>query len=429
MTTPLADVSFEATRACADALDRADPLGAYRDAFSCPRRDDGGREVYFCGDSLGLMPTRAEAYVVDELHTWRDAAVRGHFQPPRPWLSYHELVTEGLARLVGARPAEVVAMNSLTVNLHLMLTSFYRPAGRRVRILMEDRAFPSDAYAVASHVHARGLDPERTIVRVAPRAGEERLRSEDIEAAIAQEGESLALVLWPGVQYYTGQTFALDAIVRAGHRAGAMVGFDLAHAAGNLELALHDWNADFACWCSYKYLNAGPGAVAGCFVHERHLADRERPRLAGWWGHDTATRFRMGPVFDPTPTADGWQLSNPPILSLAPLRASLELFDAATMPRLRRKSVALTGFLAFLLERRLGDAIEIVTPADAPSRGCQLSIRVRSGLPGRELLTRLERAGVACDFREPNVVRVAPTPFYNTFDEVYRFVEILSALV
>ena len=237
----------------------------------------------------------------------------------------------------------------------------------------------------------------------------------------------MALVLWPGVQYYTGQAFDLPAIVRAGHHQGALVGFDLAHAAGNLRLALHDWDADFACWCTYKYVNSGPGAVAACFVHARHAAKRDLPRLAGWWGHDESTRFRMGPHFDPTPTAEGWQLSNPPILSLAPLRASLELFDEAGVERLRAKSVVLTGFLAFLLNRRMGSHIEIVTPADPDARGCQLSIRVRSGLPGRELHSRIESAGVACDFREPNVVRVAPTPMYNTFDEVYRFVDILSA--
>ena len=421
--------SVEPTGACALALDRADELAPCRDGFALPRRADGSAEIYFCGDSLGLQPRRAEAYVLEELHTWRDAAVRGHFEPPRPWLSYHELVTDGLARLVGARSSEVVAMNSLSVNLHLMLTSFYRPSSGRFKILMEDHAFPSDAYAVHSHVRARGLDPDRAIVRVVPRTGEELLRHDDIETAIAREGGALALVLWPGVQYYTGQAFDLAALVRAGHCAGALVGFDLAHAAGNLLLSLHDWDADFACWCSYKYLNAGPGAVAGCFVHERHAADRDRPRLAGWWGHDKATRFRMGSDFDPIPTAEGWQLSNPPILSLAPLRASLELFDAVGMARLRQKSLALTGFLEFLLDRRFGEAIEIVTPRDPDARGCQLSIRVRGGPPGRQLLARLARAGVACDFREPDVVRVAPTPLYNTFDEVRRFVEILSAIV
>ena len=428
-TTDPGASTFEATHAHALARDRADTLARFRHEFAIPRHDDGSQAIYFCGDSLGLQPLRAERYVVDELHTWRDVAVRGHFEPPRPWLSYHELVTDGLARLVGAEPREVVAMNSLTVNLHLMLATFYRPTAARFKILMEDHAFPSDAYAVASHVATRGLDPDRAIVRVAPRPGEERLNHDDIEAAIAREGNALALVLWPGVQYYSGQAFDLAAIVAAGHRHGARVGFDLAHAAGNLVLALHDWHADFACWCSYKYMNAGPGAVAGCFVHAAHVANRGLPRLAGWWGHDSATRFRMGPDFDPMPTADGWQLSNPPILSLAPLRASLELFDEAGIASLRAKSVTLTGFLEYLLNRRMGDQIEIVTPSDPEARGCQLSIRVRSGLPGRELHARVERAGVACDFREPNVVRVAPTPLYNTFDEVYRFVDILAGCV
>ena len=425
--TALPPLPFEATPECAYALDQADALAGFRREFAVPSRRDGSSEIYFCGDSLGLQPLRAERYVIEELRAWQEVAVRGHFAPPRPWASYHELVRDGLARLVGARPHEVVAMNSLTVNLHLMLTTFYRPTGTRVKILMEDHAFPSDAYAVSSHVQARGLDPARVIVRVAPRVGEELLRHEDIEAAIAGEGDTLALVLWPGVQYYTGQAFDLAAIVRAGHRRGARVGFDLAHAAGNLVLALHDWDADFACWCTYKYMNSGPGAVAACFVHQRHAANRDLPRLAGWWGHDQATRFRMGPLFDATPTADGWQLSNPPVLALAPLRASLELFDQAGIERLRAKSVTLTGFLEFLLTHRLGTQIEIVTPADPLARGCQISLRVRSGLPGRELLSRIEGAGVACDFREPNVVRVAPTPLYNTFDEVYRFVDILSA--
>ena len=422
-------VAFEASADCARALDQADPLASFRDAFAIPPWGEGRRQIYFCGNSLGLLPVRAERYVVEELHTWRDVAVRGHFVPPRPWLSYHTLVRDGLARLVGAEPTEVVAMNSLTVNLHLMLTTFYRPTSSRFKILMEDHAFPSDAYAVRSHVEARGLDPAQAIVRVTPRAGEELLRHDDIEAAIAREGDALALVLWPGVHYYTGQAFDLAAIVRAGHAQGAVVGFDLAHAAGNLVLALHDWDADFACWCTYKYVNAGPGAVAGCFVHRRHVADAHRPRLAGWWGHDESTRFQMGPDFAATPTADGWQLSNPPILALAPLRAALEIFDDAGMARLRAKSIRLTGYLAFLLEQRLDRCVEVVTPDDPAARGCQLSIRVRSGLSGRDLLSRITAAGVECDFREPNVVRVAPTPLYNTFDEVYRFVEVLSTCV
>jgi kynureninase len=429
MSVPAVDARFDDSRACARALDDADPLAPMRRRFHLPRRPDGEPQIYFCGDSLGLQPCTADAAVRHELDRWRDLAVGAHVDGPHPWLSYHETVAGTLAAVVGAEPTEVVAMNSLTVNLHLMLASFYRPTRERFQVLIEDRAFPSDTYAVRSHAQVRGLDPSAAVVTIAPREGEPTLRPDDVHAAIDRAGDRLALVLLPGVQYYTGQAFDIPAITAHGHERGAMVGWDLAHAAGNLVLSLHDWNVDFACWCSYKYLNAGPGAVAGCFVHARHGHDASRARLAGWWGHDKTTRFRMGPDFLPIPGAEGWQLSNPPILALAPLRASLAEFEAAGgMPPLREKSLALTGYLEFLLERRLGSRLDIVTPRDAGQRGCQLSLRVR-GLDGRRFLAALERAGVVCDFREPDAVRAAPTPLYNTFDEVYRFADIVSGLV
>lgn len=424
-------VAADRSRALALALDEADPLARFRREFHIPTRANGHEEIYFCGDSLGLQPTRTEAYVREELRTWRERAVRGHFETEWPWLSYHERLGIAMAALVGALPSEVVVMNALTVNLHLMMVSFYRPTRERFKILIEDHAFPSDHYAVASQIRLHGLDPAEALVTVSPREGEELLRPEDLNAAIDRAGDELALVLLPGVQYYTGQALDLPALVESGHRAGAVVGFDLAHAAGNLALRLHDWGADFACWCTYKYLNSGPGAVGGCFVHERHGRATDTPRLAGWWGHNKQTRFQMGPTFDPTPGADGWQLSNPPIVSLAAVRASLEIFaEAGGMAPLRAKSVALTGYLESLLRERLGSRIEIVTPSDPDQRGCQLSIRVAgSRRHGRELLRRIEEAFVACDFREPDVVRVAPVPLYNTFDEAYGFVDALARII
>ena len=420
-----------ADRARARALDAADPLARFRQEFHIPMGAAGQPEIYFCGDSLGLQPTRTETYVRDELRTWRERGVRGHHETEWPWLPYHERLGDAMAALVGALPSEVVVMNGLTVNLHLMMVSFFRPTRERFKILIEDHAFPSDHYAVVSQLWLHGLDPAQALVIVSPRQGEELLRQEDLAAAIDREGDQLALVLLPGVQYYTGQALDLPALVEAGHRVGAVVGFDLAHAAGNLAVQLHDWGPDFACWCTYKYMNSGPGAVAGCFVHARHGRALDRPRLAGWWGHDKQTRFHMGPTFDPIPGAEGWQLSNPPILSLAAVRASLDVFaEAGGMAPLRKKSVALTGYLDGLLRERLGSQIEIVTPSDPDQRGCQLSIRVRGGrLHGTELLSRIENAGVACDFRAPNVVRVAPVPLYNTFDDVCGFVDVLSRIV
>lgn len=411
--------------------DQEDALARFRGEFHIPKRADGCDEIYLCGNSLGLQPKRTANYVGEFLNAWRERGVRGHFEGEYPWLPYHEFATDSLAALVGARSDEVVAMSSLTVNLHLMFVSFYRPTKTRYKILIEDHAFPSDAYAVQSQIRFHGLDPHDAIVTIAPRPGEELLRDEDLFAAIEREKEALALILLPGVQYYTGQVLPMAEIARRGHAAGAVVGFDLAHAVGNLILHLHAWDVDFAVWCSYKYLNAGAGAVGGLFVHDRHVCNQELPRFAGWWGHDKATRFQMGSEFMPIPTAEGWQLSNSPILSLAAVRASLDVFaEAGFMPPLRAKSERLTAYLADLLQAECGNQITILTPMDPARRGCQLSLSVQSErFPGRGLHRQLEAAGVACDWREPNVIRVAPTPLYNSFEDVHRFVQVLKGLL
>lgn len=413
MTDPFSD-------AHAAALDAADPLRDFRDAFLLPLHGDTP-QAYFAGNSLGLQPKDARAHVEQVLEKWATEAVEGHFTGDAQWLDYHALVRDGLARVVGAQPAEVVAMNSLTVNLHLMLVSFYRPTRERPAILLEAGSFPSDRYALESQMRFHGFDPATNLIEVDPDEADGTVSMAAIERAIATHGHRLALVLWPGVQYRTGQAFDLKEITRLGHAVGATVGFDLAHAVGNLPLRLHDDGADFAVWCHYKYLNAGPGAVAGAFVHDRH-ARTDRPRFAGWWGHDEATRFRMGPQFLPTPGAEGWQLSNPPILSLAPLRASLDLFDRATMPALRAKSERLTGYLEQLIDANLRDVLHVVTPRDPQQRGCQLSLRVIGGRAlGRDLFKHLAARGVLGDWREPDVIRISPVPLYNRFADVLRF--------
>ncbi|HET6344039.1 MAG TPA: kynureninase [Myxococcota bacterium] len=411
------------TRADALDLDDTDPLAHYRRQFLLPERPDGQPWVYLAGNSLGLQPRNTRAFVEAELRDWARLGVKGHFHAEHPWMPYHENVTAQTARLVGARPIEVVVMNTLTVNLHLMLASFYRPTRQRHRILMEGGAFPSDQYALASQARWHGLDPANTVVELTPRPEEASLRTEDILSRIEAEGERLALVLLGSVNYLTGQAFDIPAITRAGHRVGAVVGFDLAHGAGNLPVALHDAGPDFAVWCSYKYLNAGPGSLSGCFVHERHAHRPDLPRLAGWWGHDKATRFSMPHDFVPISGAEGWQLSNPPILQLAALRASMDLFDAAGMAALRHKSEALTGLLERLLEDTPRDRIEIITPRAPADRGAQLSLRVHRDARG--LLDRLGAEGIVCDFREPNIIRAAPVPLYNTFTDVFRFAEAL----
>jgi kynureninase len=395
-----------------------------RDRFAIPM-PDGKPWAYFCGNSLGLMPKAAPAMLARVAEQWSTLAVEAHFTDRDAWMPYHALVREGLARLAGANPSEVVAMNTLTTNLHLMMASFYRPQGARRVILIEKRAFPSDRHAVASQIEWHGGSVAADLVELAPLPGEDCVTPAQIDAAIAELGERLALVLWPGVQYATGQRFDLARIAAAAHAVGAIAGFDLAHAIGNVPVDLHAAQADFAVWCSYKYLNAGPGAIAGCFVHERH-AQTTRPRLAGWWGHDEASRFRMEPAFVPTPGADGWQLSNPSIFALAPLRASLELFDEIGIDALRQRSLQMTGQLADAIVGELSDAIHILTPSDPAQRGCQLSLRVRAGRDaGRALFDRLHRAGVIGDWREPDVIRVAPAPLYNNQDDVTRLLNAL----
>ena len=431
--------AFRAGRDFAVAQDEADPLRNFRAEFHVPKRENGEEEIYFAGNSLGLLPRLARRYVDEELDKWGRLGVRAHFAGVNPWMPYHEQLAGPAARLVGAHPPEVVTMNSLTVNLHLMMTSFYRPTRERHRILIEDHAFPSDDYAVESHVGSRGLDPASAVLRVRPRGGRPAIATEDIAEILEREGDSIALVLLPGVQYYTGQAFDIEAITRLAHGKGCVAGFDLAHAVGNLPLRLHDWDVDFAVWCTYKYVNGGPGSVGGCFVHERHGANLREPsgsnarmpRLAGWWGHDKLSRFRMQPGFRPIPGAEGWQLSNPPILSLAAIRASLETFESAGgIAPLREKSIRLTGYLEWLLRREVGDTVEIFTPEEPGRRGCQLSLRVKSGsTPGRTVFERIEAAGVTGDWREPDVIRVAPVPLYNRFEEVHRFVGILRAAI
>ena len=414
---PIAPLTFPS----AAALDAADPLAAFRQEFHIPAGPDGRPCAYFCGNSLGLQPTSAAAAVAQELADWARLGVEGHFHGTSPWLHYHETLAEPTARLVGARPLEVVVMNSLTVNLHLLLVSFYRPTATRYKILLEGGAFPSDQYALESQARLHGLDPADALVELLPRPGEHTLRTEDIEARIAELGDSLATVLIGGVNYYTGQAFDMAAIARAGHAAGALVGFDLAHAAGNLPLHLHDWDVDFACWCSYKYLNSGPGGPAGVFVHERFAHRPDLLRLAGWWGHDPADRFQMKKGFRPMPGAAGWQLSNAPILPMAVHRASLALVDrAGGMAALRRKSEQLTAYLEHLIQGLdlPPDVLEIITPADPAQRGCQLSVLVHRR--GRALFDHLAAQGVVADWREPNVIRLAPVPFYNSFADVAR---------
>jgi len=408
-------------------LDARDPLADFADEFHHPRDAAGTPLIYLGGHSLGLQPKSAAAYVAEELAEWRRLGVLGHTQGVRPWIGYHERVAGALAGLVGAGESEVVAMNSLTVNLHLMMVSFFRPSAGRTRVLIEKSAFPSDRYAVASQLEFHGLDPAQHLIEAAPRPGEHTLRTEDVIACLEREGPRLALVLLPGVQYLTGQLFDLPALIAAARAAGASVGLDLAHAIGNVPLFVHDWNADFAVWCSYKYLNAGPGAVGGCFVHDRHAKSGALPRFAGWWGHDKHRRFEMGRDFSPIAGAEGWQISNPPILSTAPLLASLEQFQRAGIGQLRKKSIALTGYLERLIDERLGGKVEIITPRNPDVRGCQLSLRLK--LPSeraRRCFEQLAAAGVVGDWREPDTLRVAPIPLYNSFRDVLGAVDALA---
>jgi kynureninase len=422
--------ALEAGLGWARAQDAADSLASLRERFALPRGSDGRPLLYFCGHSLGLAPLGARALIEAEIGDWERLGVLGHEHPRSAWIGYAERLQQPLAALVGALEQEVVVMNSLSVNLHLLLASFYRPSGPRRAILIEAGAFSSDRHAVASHIGWHGFDPELELIELAPRAGEDLIRIEDLEARIAAEGPRLALVLWPGVQYRTGQLFDLGRIARAAHAADCCAGFDLAHAIGNVPLALHADDADFAVWCSYKYLNAGPGAIGGAFVHQRHLQADGLPRLTGWWGHDPDTRFQMSATFAPAPGAAAWAVSNPPVFSAAPLRASLPLFAEAGIPALRRKSLALTAYMASLVGKLAGPRVAIVTPADPAQRGCQLSLRIaNAGAQGRELHQGLAARGVVCDWREPDIIRVAPVPLYNSFEDVLRGVCTLCELL
>ncbi len=418
-------MQYQATLEFAQQQDAADPLRSYRDQFYFPQHK-GHDTIYFCGNSLGLQPKRVEKALLHELEHWKTHGVEGHFKGEMPWMYYHKFLQSQSAHVVGAKEEEVVVMNTLTTNLHLMMVSFYQPTKKRFKIIMEAHAFPSDQYAVETQVKFHGFDPVDAIVEVAPRAGEETLRTEDILETIRHHGEETALVMFAGVNYYTGQFFDLKSITEAAHGVGAQAGFDLAHAAGNIPMKLHDWNVDFATWCSYKYLNSGPGGPSGVFVHERHGNNPDLPRFAGWWGHDEEHRFLMEKGFIPMKGAAGWQLSNAQIFSFAAHKVALDMFEKVGMHALREKSIALTGYLEFLIQQlnKEGHQYNIITPKTVKDRGCQLSILTDAR--GKELFDYLTHNGVVADWREPNVIRVAPVPFYNSFEDVYKFAQLLK---
>lgn len=403
--------------------DKESPLAHLRQKFLFPKGEDGKELIYFCGNSLGLQPCGVREALNRELEQWGALGVEGHFEGKYPWYSYHEDVSALMAPVVGAKPHEVTVMNTLTTNLHLMMVSFYRPTPTRYKILIEASAFPSDRYAVASQARFHGFDPADAIVEMKPREGEDTIRVEDVETWLEEHGQDVALVMFGGVNYYTGQAFELGRITKAAHNAGAMAGFDLAHAAGNIDLSLHDDDVDFAVWCSYKYLNSGPGGIAGCFVHERFAQDSTLPRFAGWWGNDPDTRFTMPETFVPQRGAAGWQLSNAMILPMASLRVSLELFDSAGMDALRTRALELSGALLGLLQEIKTDKLRILTPLEDHRRGAQVSMKAEVG--GRQIFEALQKRGVVCDYREPGVIRVAPTPMYNTLEEVWHFAQVV----
>ena len=420
-------MEYQNSLAFARKLDEEDPLKDFRNRFFIPQHQ-GKDCIYFTGNSLGLQARSTSQYVQQELDDWAKMGVEGHFQAKNPWLPYHEIFPKKLSAIIGCKEEEVVAMNSLTVNLHLLMVSFYKPTKQRYKIICEAKAFPSDQYAFETQVKYHGFDPADAIVEVAPRNNEYAIRNEDIISAIKQHGNSTALVLFGGVNYYTGQFFDLKAITDATHAIGAYAGFDLAHAVGNVELKLHDWNIDFACWCSYKYLNSGPGGVAGIYIHEKHAANTKLPRFAGWWGYTKQSRFRMEKGFEAIPTAEGWQLSNAPILSMAAHKASLDIFEEAGMERLHAKRKILSGYLLFIIDAcndRSGEKIiEVITPRNEAEKGCQVSMLMLK--KGKEIFKALTKQGVITDWREPNVIRVAPVPLYNSFEDVYRFGQIIS---
>ena len=404
-------------------LDENDPLVSFQEKFHFPVRENGEKHIYLCGNSLGLQAKKTEDFVKQELDDWKELGVEGHFHARKPWLPYHEFLSESYSKIVGSKPSEVVAMNTLSVNLHLMMVSFYRPENRRNKIIIEADAFPSDIYAVESHLSHHGLDPAESLIKLKPRDGEVIIRSEDIIKVIEENSETASLIMLGGVNYYTGQVFDMKLITHEAHKHNIVVGFDLAHAVGNIELFLNEWGVDFAVWCSYKYLNSGPGSVAGVFIHEKHH-NNNLERFAGWWGHDKESRFKMPDKFIPINTAEGWQLSNPPILSLAAVRASLSIFDEVGMQALIKKSKILTSYLDYLLSQIETDRINIITP---DNRGCQISISVKNG--NKDLFNKITERGVIADWREPDVIRVAPVPLYNSYLDVYKFYKILEDIL
>jgi kynureninase len=417
-------MEYQEGLAFARYADKNDSLVGFRDKFYLPVQKSGEPYIYMCGNSLGLQPKSTKSYLEQELIDWKNLGVEGHLHAKHPWMPYHEFLTEKMARLVGALPKEVVVMNTLSVNLHLMMVSFYRPTEKRHKILIESDAFPSDKYAVESQIKFHGFDPEKSLIELAPRDGEELLRAEDIQKVIEEEGDQIALIMIGNTNYYTGQFFDMKKIAEWGHAKGCVVGFDCAHGAGNCLLNLHDSGVDFAVWCTYKYINSGPGSLGGVFIHQRHLDDKELPRFSGWWGHDKETRFKMRDDFNPIPTAEGWQLSNPPILSMAAIMASLDIFDEAGIHNLRAKAIKLTGYMEYLLDQLDNEDIKIITPRDPVQRGSQLSIQVKNA--DKRLFELITEDGVIADWREPDVIRVAPVALYNSFEDVYNFAEILS---
>jgi kynureninase len=419
-------MDFQNTREFAQQLDAQDQLKHYRDEFIFPKVN-GKQVIYFTGNSLGLQPKRTKKYVDEVMNDWANLGVEGHFYADKPWWDYHERFCQPLSEIVGAKPTEVGVMNTLTVNLHLLLVSFYKPTPKKYKIICEEKAFPSDQYMFQSQVHFHGLNPEDTIVEIKRREGEHNIRLEDVLAKIDEVGDELALVLIGGVNYYTGQVFDMKTITEAGHKYGAYVGWDLAHAAGNIELKLNEWNVDFAAWCSYKYMNSGPGNASGYFVHEAHHNDLDLPRFAGWWGHNKERRFLMEPNFDPARSADGWQISNLPILSLAPYLASVDMFAEVGMQKLIQKRNLITAYLEYILheiDKEVDSTFEIITPSNPHERACQLSVFLHG--EGRSLFDYLMKNGVITDWREPNVIRLAPVPLYTSFEDMYEFGQILK---
>ena len=423
-------MQFENTIDFARTLDEKDPLKRFRDQFYIPLIN-GKESIYFTGNSLGLQPKTTQDYVLNELEDWANFGVEGHFHARKPWMPYHEIFPPLLSKIIGALPEEIVVMNQLTVNLHLLMVSFYRPAPQRYKIICEAKAFPSDQYAMESQVKFHGLQYEDAVIEVSPREGEYTLRTEDILSTIAAHGDTVALVLFGGVNYYTGQYFDIKKITDSAHAVGAIAGFDLAHAAGNVALDLHNWNADFGCWCSYKYLNSGPGGVSGIYIHQKHIANATIPRFAGWWGHTKDTRFKMEKGFEPIPTAEGWQLSNAPVLSMAAHKAALDIFDAAGMENIIAKGKQLSDYLFFILDDINAGLkeklIEVITPRNAGEKGCQVSMLMLQ--KGKEVFEALKQQGVLADWREPNVIRVAPVPLYNTFTDIFTFGQIVKAIL